>query len=97
MLDELSNYLMEEAWRYRSRPEMMLKKCHEALKNYNGNPVELFEYANALNFLGRNSEEILLYRKALILGFLGINGFWGKSEDYPTTVIFLCIALFRSG
>ena len=101
---------------------MLLKKFQEVFEDYSGNTVYLFEYANALDFLGKESEAIPLYQRAIKLGISGKKKIQaeiqlgssfsviGENESAiailirvqketrdPAALIFLCIALFRSG
>ena len=44
------NKIIEDAWNHQDNPELLLKKFQEVFEYYSGNPVYLFEYANALDF-----------------------------------------------
>ncbi|MHB1440769.1 MAG: tetratricopeptide repeat protein [Cuniculiplasma sp.] len=116
------NEIIEEAWYHRDNPEVLLRKFHEVYDNYHGNPVYLFEYANALDFLGKEHEAIPLYEMAIKFGISGkkktqaeiqlasslsvtgenksavdiLNRVLNETGD-PAALIFLCIAMFRSG
>ncbi len=65
------NEIIEEAWKHRNDPDLFLNKFKEIFNNYRENSVYLFEYANALDFLGKETEAIPLYQKALGLGLSG--------------------------
>ncbi|EQD79794.1 hypothetical protein B1B_00024, partial [mine drainage metagenome] len=43
----------------------------EVFEDYRGNAVYLFEYANALDFMGKEDEAIPLYQMAIKLGLSG--------------------------
>lgn len=62
------NNIVEEAWRYQDKPEIMLKMFQDAYNDFMGNAAYLFEYANVLDFLGKETEAIPLYQKAIKLG-----------------------------
>ena len=116
------NKIIKEAWKHRDNPEVLLKKFQEVFEDYGGNTVYLFEYANALDFLGKENEAIPLYQKAIKLGISGkmknqaeiqlgsslsvtgenesaiaILSRVQKETGDPAAMMFLCIALFRSG
>ncbi|MHB1709694.1 MAG: tetratricopeptide repeat protein [Thermoplasmataceae archaeon] len=116
------NKIIEEAWKHRDNPEAMLEKFQEVFEDYRENTVYLFEYANALDFLGKENEAIPLYQRAIKLGISGkmktqaeiqlgsslsvigenesaiaILSKVQKEAGDPAALIFLCIALFRSG
>jgi len=63
--------IIEEAWRNHDNPEVMLAKFKEVFNDYKNNAVFLFEYANALDFLGKEDEAVPLYRRALAMGLSG--------------------------
>jgi len=65
------NNIIQEAWRYRDKPEIMLKMFQDAYNDFSGNAAYLFEYANVLDFLGKETEAIPLYQKAIKLGLTG--------------------------
>ena len=114
--------IIEEAWKLREDPDKMRKAFQDSFEVYKENPLYLFEYANALDFLGKESEAIPLYQKALMKGISGklmtqtkiqlgsSLSVIGENENAisileevlketgdPAALIFLCIALFRSG
>ncbi|MGP6240240.1 tetratricopeptide repeat protein [Cuniculiplasma sp. SKW4] len=60
--------IIEEAWKHREKPEVMLGKFQEVFEEYREDSVYLFEYANALDFLGKETEAIPLYQMAIGLG-----------------------------
>ena len=116
------NEIIEEAWKHQDNPELLLERFQEVFEDYRGNSVYLFEYANALDFLGKETEAIPLYQRALRLGISGkiktqaeiqlgsslsvteqnesaiaILSRVQKETGDPAALIFLCIALFRSG
>lgn len=62
------NKILEEAWKHRDNPEDLLKTFQEVFEEYRGNAVYLYEYANALDFLGKENEAIPLYQNAIKLG-----------------------------
>jgi tetratricopeptide (TPR) repeat protein len=65
------NNIIEEAWKYQDKPEIMLKIFQEAYEDFSGNPAYLFEYANVLDFLDMETEAIPIYQKAIKLGLTG--------------------------
>jgi len=65
------NRIIEEARKHRDDPEMFLKKFREVFEEYQENTIFLFEYANALDFMGNETEAIPLYQKAIKLGLTG--------------------------
>ncbi|EQD74642.1 hypothetical protein B1B_02551 [mine drainage metagenome] len=65
------NKIVEEAWKHRDTPEVLQKKFQEVFEDYRGNTVYLFEYASALDFLGKETEAIPLYQRAIKLGLSG--------------------------
>ena len=65
------NKVVEEAWKHRDSPEVFLRKFQDVIKDYRENALYLFEYASALDFLGRETEAIPLYHRALELGLSG--------------------------
>ena len=114
--------IIEEAWKHREIPDKMRKAFQDSFETYKENPVYLFEYANALDFLGKESEAIPLYQNALAKGISGklmrqakiqlgsSLSVIGENEKAisileevmkdtgdPAALVFLCIALFRSG
>ena len=116
------NKIVEEAWKHRENPEVLLGKFQEVFEDYSENAVYLFEYASALDFLGKETDAIPLYQMAIKLGLskkirtqaeiqLGSSlSVAGKNESAtsilsrvlketadPAALVFLCIALFRSG
>ena len=60
--------IIEEAWKHRDKPEVMLTKFQEVFEEYRGDSVYLFKYANALDFLGKETEAVPLYQMAIGLG-----------------------------
>ena len=62
------NNITEEAWKYKDKPGIMSKIFQEAYNDFSGNAAYLFEYANVLDFLGKETEAIPLYQKAIKLG-----------------------------
>ncbi len=116
------NEIIEEAWKHQDNPELLLKRFQEVFEDYRGNSVYLFEYANALDFLGKETGAIPIYQMALKLGISGkmktqaeiqlgsslsvtgenesaiaILSRVQKETGDPAALVFLCIALFRSG
>ncbi|MHB8359880.1 MAG: tetratricopeptide repeat protein [Thermoplasmataceae archaeon] len=116
------NKIIEDAWNHQDNPELLLKKFQEVFEYYSGNPVYLFEYANALDFSGKEPEAIPLYQKAIESGISGKKKIQAeiqlgsslsvtcehekaisilsrvqKETGDPAALLFLCIALFRSG
>ncbi len=65
------NFILENAWKYRDDPEKLIWTFQRVFEEYRENPIYLFEYANALDFLGKESEAIPLYQQALSLGISG--------------------------
>ncbi|AGO60782.1 tetratricopeptide repeat protein [Ferroplasma acidarmanus] len=65
------NNIIEEAWKYQDKPEIMLKIFQEPYDDFSENAAYLFEYANVLDFLGKETEAIPLYQKAIKLGLPG--------------------------
>ncbi|AKA48296.1 hypothetical protein IX51_03370 [uncultured archaeon] len=65
------NKIIEEAWNQRDTPEVFLKKFQEVFEDYSENAVYLFEYASALDFLGKETEAIPLYQRAIKIGLSG--------------------------
>ncbi len=65
------NKIIEEAWKHRDTPEVLQKKFQEVFEDYRGNTNYLFQYANALDFLGKETEAIPLYQRAIKLGLAG--------------------------
>ncbi|MHB1493720.1 MAG: tetratricopeptide repeat protein [Thermoplasmataceae archaeon] len=65
------NKIIEEAWKHKDNPELLLKKFQEVFEDYQEDSVYLFEYANALDFLGEEDEAIPLYQRAIELGISG--------------------------
>ena len=65
------NNIIENAWKYKNNSEKLIKTFQEAFDDYSENPIYLFEYANALDFLGKEDEAIPLYQKALKIGVSG--------------------------
>ncbi len=65
------NKIIEEAWKCRDNPEVLLRKFQEVFEDYRGNAVFLFEYANASDFMEKEDEEIPLYQMAIKLGLSG--------------------------
>ncbi len=116
------NSIIENAWKYTGDPEKLIRTFQEVFDDYRENPIYFFEYANALDFLGKEAEAIPLYQQALSLGISGklkvqteiqlgsslsvtgdnesaistLDRVQKETED-PAALIFLCIALFRSG
>ena len=113
---------VDDAWKHRDCPELLVKKFQEIFEDYHDDPVYLFEYANALDFLGKEVEAIPLYQRSIALGISGIMrvkaeiqlgsslSIIGDNEGAisilskvqeetrdPAALIFLCIALLRSG
>ena len=43
--------IVDDAWKHRDCPELLVKKFQEIFEDYHDDPVYLFEYANALDFL----------------------------------------------
>ncbi len=116
------NSIIENAWKYTNDPEKLIRTFQEVFDDYRENPIYLFEYANALDFLGKEAEAIPLYQQALSLRISGkikvqteiqlgsslsvtgdnksaisILARVQKETEDPAALIFLCIALFRSG
>jgi tetratricopeptide (TPR) repeat protein len=69
-MDDL-NKIIEDAWKQKGNPEAMLKKFREVFKDYRGNVLYLVEYANALDFMGKEAEAIPIYKMAIRLGLTG--------------------------
>ncbi len=67
-MEERLNKVIEEAWKHRDNSEVMLAKFQEVFEEYRENAVYLFQYANALDFVGKESEAIPLYQTAIGLG-----------------------------
>lgn len=65
------NKIIKEAWKHKDNPELLLKKFQEVFEDYQEDSVYLFEYANALDFLGKENEAIPLYQRAIELGNSG--------------------------
>ena len=65
------NNIIEEARKYHGKPEIMLKILQGAYEDFSGNAAYLFEYANVLDFLGKENTAIPLYEKAIKLGLPG--------------------------
>ena len=65
------NKVMGEVWKHRDCPEVFLRKFQEVFEDYHENAAYLFEYASALDFLGKETEAIPLYQRALELGLSG--------------------------
>ena len=116
------NKIIEEAWKHRNNPEALLRKFQEVFEVYRGNAVYLFEYASALDFMGKEPAAIPLHQMAIELGLSGkmktqaeiqlrsslsvtgenesaidILSKVNRETGEPAALIFLCIALFRSG
>lgn len=70
-MEEHLNKIIGEAWKHQDSPEVMLAKFQDVFEEYQGNAVYLFEYANALDFMGRETEAIPLYQTAISLGLSG--------------------------
>ncbi len=116
------NKIIEDAWKHKDNPEEFLRKFQEVFEEYRRNAAYLFEYANALDFLGKEPEAIPLYRMAIEMGLYGkmrtraeiqlgsslsvtgesesainiLSRVYGETGE-PAALVFLCIALFRSG
>ena len=116
------NKIIEDAWNHQDNPELLLKKFQEVFEQFSENPLYLFEYANALDFSGKEQEAIPLYQKAIESGISGKKKIQAeiqlgsslsvtcehekaiailsrvqKETGDPAALLFLCIALFRSG
>ena len=65
------NKIIEEAWKHRDNPEALLRKFQEVFEVYRGNAVYLFEYASALDFMGKEPAAIPLHQMAIELGLSG--------------------------
>ncbi len=65
------NKIIREAWKHSDTPDVLLKKFQEVFEDYCRNAIYLFEYASALDFLGKEPEAIPLYQKAIKLGLSG--------------------------
>ena len=65
------NNIIEEARKYHGKPEIMLKILQGAYEDFSGNAAYLFEYANVLDFLGKENTAIPLYEKAIKLRLTG--------------------------
>jgi tetratricopeptide (TPR) repeat protein len=65
------NKIIDEAWKHRDNPEVLIRKFQEVFEDYRGNAVYLFEYANALDFMGKETAAIPLYEMAIELGLSG--------------------------
>ncbi len=50
--------IVEEAWKHQDYPEVLMRKPQEVFEDFHENAMYLFEYANALDFMGRESEAI---------------------------------------
>ena len=70
-MEEHLNKIIGEAWKHQDSPEVMLAKFQEVFEEYQGNAVYLFEYANALDFMEKETEAITLYQIAIRLGLSG--------------------------
>jgi tetratricopeptide (TPR) repeat protein len=116
------NKIIEDAWKHRDNPEEFLRKFQEVFEDYRRNAVYLFEYASALDFMGKEPAAIPLYKMAIELGLSGkmrtqaeiqlgsslsvtgenesaidtLGRVYRETGD-PAALVFLCIALFRSG
>lgn len=120
-MDNLNN-IIEEAWKHKDDRDIFLRKFQEVFDDYRENAVYLFEYANALDFAGKEIDAIPLYQKAIKSGLSGKMktqaeiqlasslSVTGKNADAiailsrvqedtgdPAAMVFLCIAMFRSG
>jgi len=69
-MKNLSN-IIEKTWRCQDKPEIMLKIFQDAYEDFSKNSAYLFEYTNVLDFLGKETEAIPLYQKAIKVGLLG--------------------------
>ncbi len=65
------NKIIEDAWKHRDNPEEFLRKFQEVFEDYSRNAVYLFEYASALDFMGKEPAAIPLYKMAIELGLSG--------------------------
>ena len=65
------NKIIEDAWKHQDNPDVLLRIFDENFEVFQANAAYLFEYANALDYLGKETKAIPLYRRSIELGLSG--------------------------